>query len=225
MLLKPGEQLQGAMVPTRWSEPLAMALYGYRCFARATPRATSMLSSSCSTPARARPRTSRSAPPVSARSRNPDAGQLSRIVHGIELIERDPDLFFVMELVQGLSLRKVFDVLGGRSTTTSRSTRNRHCRRHRNLRRGPAPSAPTSRPDYLPRLEARRTRRREMLMTRRASRDSGTAFCAKSRKVTQGLGTEGYAPPETGPRRGPTSPSRPDVLPEHMKIKRVEKQL
>src|SRR5687767_959427 len=32
-----------------------------------------------------------------------------KIVRGIELIERDPDLFFVMELVQGSSLRKVFD--------------------------------------------------------------------------------------------------------------------
>jgi serine/threonine-protein kinase len=32
-----------------------------------------------------------------------------KIVHGIELIERDPDLFFVMELVQGASLRKVFE--------------------------------------------------------------------------------------------------------------------
>src|SRR4028119_1764876 len=32
-----------------------------------------------------------------------------KIVRGIELIERDPDLFFVMELVQGQSLQKVFE--------------------------------------------------------------------------------------------------------------------
>ncbi|MDF2440059.1 MAG: hypothetical protein JWN98_1043 [Abditibacteriota bacterium] len=117
------------------------------------------------------------------------------IVHGIELIERDPDLFFVMELVQGQSLRKVFE--------DWRAAHNNQ------------PFPPETVVGIgieicdvlhyvhsLPGQIIYRDLKPENVMWDSHAQkckliDFGTArFSNKSRKVTQGLGTEGYAPPE-----------------------------
>ncbi len=118
-----------------------------------------------------------------------------KIVHGIELIERDPDLFFVMELVQGQSLRQVFDEW--------------------KLKNNDQPFPPETvvaigleicdALQYVHSLPGQiiyRDLKPENVMWDAGAQvckliDFGTArFSAKSRKVTQGLGTEGYAPPE-----------------------------
>jgi len=118
-----------------------------------------------------------------------------KIVHGHELIERDPDLFFVMDLVQGASLRKVFD--------DWRLANNNQ----------PFPAATVAAVGIeicdalhyvhtLPGQIIYRDLKPENVMWDAVQQtckliDFGTArFSAKSKKVTQGLGTEGYAPPE-----------------------------
>ena len=118
-----------------------------------------------------------------------------KIVRGIELIERDPDLFFVMELVQGSSLRKVFD----------------DWRAAHNNQPFPPETATAVGIElcdtlhYLHSLPGQiiyRDLKPENVMWDAHAQtcklvDFGTArFSAKNRKVTQGLGTEGYAPPE-----------------------------
>ena len=118
-----------------------------------------------------------------------------KIVRGYELIERDPDLFFAMELVQGASLRRVFD--------DWRIAHNNQ----------PFPAATVVAVGIeicdalhyvhsLPGQIIYRDLKPENVMWDAVHQickliDFGTArFSAKSKKVTQGLGTEGYAPPE-----------------------------
>jgi serine/threonine protein kinase len=118
-----------------------------------------------------------------------------KIVHGIELIERDPDLFFAMELVQGASLRKVFE----------------EWRLANNEQPFPPETVVAISLEIadalhyvhtLPGQIIYRDLKPENVMWDAAAQtcklvDFGTArFSNKSRKVTQGLGTEGYAPPE-----------------------------
>jgi serine/threonine-protein kinase len=118
-----------------------------------------------------------------------------KIVRGIELIERDPDLFFAMELVQGQSLRQVFEEY-----------------RQKNNNQPFPPEAVVAvgielceALQYVHSLPGQiiyRDLKPENIMWDANAQtckliDFGTArFSAKSRKVTQGLGTEGYAPPE-----------------------------
>ena len=118
-----------------------------------------------------------------------------KIVHGIELIERDPDLFFVMELVQGSSLRKVFEEWRAA---------------HSNQPFPPQTVVAIALEildalHYVHSLPGQiifRDLKPENVMWDANAQvckliDFGTArFSSKSRKVTQGLGTEGYAPPE-----------------------------
>ena len=115
-----------------------------------------------------------------------------KIVRGIELIERDPDMFFVMELVQGESLRKVFD--------DWRVAHNNQ----------PFPPATVAAAGIeicdtlhyihtLPGQILYRDLKPENVMWDSKAQickliDFGTArFSNKSRKVTQGLGTEGLS--------------------------------
>ncbi len=116
-------------------------------------------------------------------------------MRGLELIDRDPDLFFAMELVQGPSLRKVFD----------------DWRVANNNQPFPAETAVAVGIELcdalhyvhmLPGQIIYRDLKPENVMWDSVAQtcklvDFGTArFSAKSKKVTQGLGTEGYAPPE-----------------------------
>jgi eukaryotic-like serine/threonine-protein kinase len=124
-----------------------------------------------------------------------------KIVRGYELIDHDPDLFFVMELVQGSSLRKVFD----------------DWRINHNNQPFPAAAVVAVGMQIcealhyvhtLPGQIIYRDLKPENVMWDAQDQvckliDFGTArFSAQNKRVTQGLGTEGYAPPELYSTRG-----------------------
>ena len=118
-----------------------------------------------------------------------------KIARGYELIERDEDLFFVMELVQGQSLRRVFD--------DWRAAYNNQPFPPNTVAAVGIEICDTLHYVHtLPGQIIYRDLKPENVMWDSVQQtckliDFGTArFSAKSKKVTQGLGTEGYAPPE-----------------------------
>lgn len=195
MLLKPGEHLQGARGAYEMIEVIGQGAYGTVFRARDAEGnfvvVKQLYDTGSGTPEdfEYQRRLFRREAEILAQVNYP------KIVHGIELIERDPDLFFVMELVQGQSLRKVFD-----------DWRLAHSNQ-------PFPPETVTAVGieicdalhYLHQLPGQiiyRDLKPENVMWDANQQickliDFGTArFSAKSRKVTQGLGTEGYAPPE-----------------------------
>ena len=195
MLLKPGESLQGAKGAYEMVEVIGQGTYGTVFRARDSNGAFVVVKQLFDTG-------SGSADDFEYQRRlfHREAEILTmvdfpKIVHGIELIERDPDLFFVMELVQGQSLRQVFD----------------EWRLKNNSQPFPAETVVSIGIEIgealayvhsLPGQIIYRDLKPENVMWDANAQickliDFGTArFSNKSRKVTQGLGTEGYAPPE-----------------------------
>jgi serine/threonine-protein kinase len=195
MLIKPGEQLQGARGTYEMIEVIGAGAYGTVFRARDTEGnfivVKQLFDTGSGTPEdfEYQRKLFRREAEILTQVNYP------KIVHGIELIERDPDLFFVMELVQGQSLRKVFDEW--------RAAHNNQ----------PFPPATVvavgveicDTLQYVHSLPGQiiyRDLKPENVMWDALNQtcklvDFGTArFSAKSKKVTQGLGTEGYAPPE-----------------------------
>jgi serine/threonine protein kinase len=195
MLLKPGEQLQGAQGVYEMIEVIGQGAYGTVFRARNSEGhfvvVKQLSDTGSSTPEDfeyQRKLFHREAEILTAVNH-------PKIVRGLELIERDPDLFFAMELVQGPSLRKVFD-----------DWRIAH-----NNQPFPAETVVAVGIELcdalhyvhmLPGQIIYRDLKPENVMWDSVAQtcklvDFGTArFSAKSKKVTQGLGTEGYAPPE-----------------------------
>jgi serine/threonine-protein kinase len=109
MLLKPGEHIQGASGAYEMIEVLGQGTYGTVFRARDAEGEFVVVKQLYDTGSGSpedfeyHRRLFRREAEILAQVTHP------KIVHGIELIERDPDLFFVMELVQGSTLRKVFD--------------------------------------------------------------------------------------------------------------------
>ncbi|HEX8238075.1 MAG TPA: FHA domain-containing serine/threonine-protein kinase [Abditibacteriaceae bacterium] len=195
MLIKPGEQLQGAQGVYEMIEVIGQGAYGTVFRARNSEGqfvvVKQLYDTGSGTPEDfeyQRKLFHREAEILTAVNH-------PKIVRGLELIERDPDLFFVMELVQGPSLRKVFD-----------DWRIAH-----NNQPFPAETVVAVGIELcdalhyvhmLPGQIIYRDLKPENVMWDSVAQtcklvDFGTArFSAKSKKVTQGLGTEGYAPPE-----------------------------
>ncbi len=127
-----------------------------------------------------------------------------QIVDGIELIEKDDDLFLVMELVQGATLRDVFE-------KWRQEHNNQPFPPETVVAVGIELCATLHYLHTLPGQIIYRDLKPENVMWDSAARicklvDFGTArFAAKSRQATQGLGTEGYAPPELYSTRGEVS--------------------
>lgn len=195
MLLKPGEHLQGNSGSYEMVEIIGQGAYGTVFRARDTDGAFVVIKQLFDTGSGSpedfeyQRRLFRREAEILTQVNHP------KIVHGIELIEQDPDLFFVMELVQGQSLRRVFD----------------EWRLANNNQPFPAATVVAVGMElcealhYLHQLPGQiiyRDLKPENVMWDAQQQvckliDFGTArFSAKNRKVTQGLGTEGYAPPE-----------------------------
>ncbi len=118
-----------------------------------------------------------------------------KIVRGYELIERGEDMFFVMELVQGGSLRKVFD-------DWRIAHNNQPFPPQAVIAVGLEICEALHYVHTLPGQIIYRDLKPENVMWDAQDQlckliDFGTArFSAQNKRVTQGLGTEGYAPPE-----------------------------
>lgn len=118
-----------------------------------------------------------------------------KIVRGYELIEHGEDLFFVMELVQGGSLRKVFD-------DWRIAHNNQPFPPQTVIAVGLEICEALHYVHSLPGQIIYRDLKPENVMWDAQDQlckliDFGTArFSAQNKRVTQGLGTEGYAPPE-----------------------------
>ncbi len=195
MLIKPGEQLQGANGAYEMIEVLGSGAYGTVFRARDAEGnfvvVKQLTDTGSSTPEDFE---------YQRKLFHREAEILTvvnypKIVCGIELIERDPDLFFVMELVQGESLRKVFD-------DWRAAHNNQPFPPETVVAVGIEICDTLHYVHSLPGQIIYRDLKPENVMWDAVHQtckliDFGTArFSAKSKKVTQGLGTEGYAPPE-----------------------------
>lgn len=195
MLLKPGEHLEGAHGSYEMVEVLGQGTYGTVFRARDSEGSFLVVKQLYDTGS-----ASQSDFEYQRKLFRREAEILTsinhpKIVHGVELIERDPDLFFVMELVQGSSLQQVFD-----------EWRIAHNNQPFPVETVVAVGLEICEALHyvhtLPGQIIYRDLKPENVMWDSQDQvckliDFGTArFSAQNKRVTQGLGTEGYAPPE-----------------------------
>jgi serine/threonine-protein kinase len=201
MLLKPGEHLEGALGSYEMIEVLGQGTYGTVFRARDNEGNFVVVKQLYDTGS-----ASQSDFEYQRKLFHREAEILTginhpKIVRGIELIERDPDLFFVMELVQGSSLRKVFD-------DWRIANNNQPFPPAAAVAVGIQISEALHYIHTLPGQIIYRDLKPENVMWDAQDQvckliDFGTArFSSQNKRVTQGLGTEGYAPPELYSTRG-----------------------
>ena len=195
MLLKPGEHLEGALSSYEMIEVLGQGTYGTVFRARDSEGSFLVVKQLTDTGS--------ATPEDFAYQRKLFHREVEiltsinhpKIVRGYELIERDPDLFFAMELVQGFSLRKVFDDWRAANNNQPFPAENV-------VAVGLEICEALHYVHSLPGQIIYRDLKPENVMWDAQDQvckliDFGTArFSNKNKRVTQGLGTEGYAPPE-----------------------------